>query len=444
MPRASFAARFFYFESLMPAGRLPRPLYDVRGRQSSNHLDLLRGVAAVAVLMCHAKILFFGTLADDAPAALARRSLETAGRYGHSAVIVFFVLSGFFISASVLRDVDARRWSWRKYLVNRASRLYVVLVPGLLLTLAWDQASLTWLGDAPPSPAPAAAEIVSVEQIREHTSAVAMLGNLFFLQTIAVPTFGSNGALWSLANESWYYILFPCLWLAWQGAARWPLRIAYLALAGGVAWLVGAEIASYFAIWLMGTTLCLLPRCGWLEKPRAARMACWLAGAVLLLMLTVIGLHWMPHGRLRDGLLGLAFAALVYCLLHRDEPDRGNRYARLAQGLAGFSYTLYVVHFPLLAFCWATWTYQTPWPADPMHVVYVVGILAAVLAYAYGLSRLTEAQTEHVRRFLMSPSFAFLARKPAAIGGVPAPHSASLGAASMPPAPSPAVSGQQQ
>lgn len=420
-----------------------RPLYDVRGSQTSNHLDMLRGAAAVAVLACHAKILLFGALADDMPATVFRRTLEVLGRYGHSAVIVFFVLSGFFISASVIRDVGEGRWSWRKYLVNRASRLYVVLVPGLLLTLAWDQASLSWLGESPPTAAPVAENIVSAEVIRAHGTVGALAGNLLFLQTIAVPTFGSNGALWSLANEAWYYVLFPCLWLAWQGTARWPLRIVYLALAAGIAWLVGAEIASYFAIWLMGTTLCLLPRCRWLAKPRPAHVACWLAGAALLVMLAVIGLHGLHHGRLRDGLLGFVFAGLVYCLLHRGEADRGGLYARLAQALAGFSYTLYVVHFPVLAFSWIACTYQGPWPADPAHLLYASGILAAVLFYAYLLSRLTEAQTDHVRRFLMRPPFAFRRPRVTPTANSVAPPLSPLANAPLTAASAPAVSGPQ-
>lgn len=428
----------------MPAAQPPRPLYDVRGSQASNHLDMLRGVAAIAVLVCHAKILFFGTLADDAQATAFRRGLDVLGRYGHSAVIVFFVLSGFFISGSIIRDVAERRWSWRKYLVNRASRLYVVLVPGLLLTLLWDQAGLAFLGQSPPPAAPAAEQIVSADQMREHTTLGALAGNLLFLQTIAAPTFGSNGSLWSLANEWWYYILFPCLWLAWQRTASWPARAGYLALAAGVAWMVGNEIASYFAIWLLGTAICLLPRCPLLDGPRAARVASWFAAAPLLLMLAAVGLHWLSHGRLRDGMLGLTFATLIYCLLHRTEPDRGGLYARLAQGLAGFSYTLYVVHFPVLAFAWVLWTYQAAWPADVLHVFYVSGILMAVLAYAYALSRLTEAQTDHVRRFLMRPQIVFGRRETASIGSAAAPPQSPLATAPLAPATSPVISGQQQ
>ena len=42
--------------------------------------------------------------------------------------------------------------------------------------------------------------------------------NAFFLQTIVGPTFGSNGPLWSLAYEWWYYVLFPLAL-----GAVWPI-----------------------------------------------------------------------------------------------------------------------------------------------------------------------------------------------------------------------------
>jgi peptidoglycan/LPS O-acetylase OafA/YrhL len=44
-----------------------------------------------------------------------------------------FVLSGFLISSTVLRSQVSGDWSWRDYAINRSIRLYVVLIPGLLL-----------------------------------------------------------------------------------------------------------------------------------------------------------------------------------------------------------------------------------------------------------------------------------------------------------------------
>ena len=40
-----------------------------------------------------------------------------------------------------------------------------------------------------------------------HLSVAGFLGNLVFLQTLFVETFGSNDALWSLTNEFFYYLM---------------------------------------------------------------------------------------------------------------------------------------------------------------------------------------------------------------------------------------------
>src|SRR5690625_3943096 len=58
---------------------------------------------------------------------------------GGPAVIIFFVLSGLFISRSVLKAVYKNKWSWKTYLINRLSRLYIVLIPALILTFIFDR-----------------------------------------------------------------------------------------------------------------------------------------------------------------------------------------------------------------------------------------------------------------------------------------------------------------
>jgi peptidoglycan/LPS O-acetylase OafA/YrhL len=378
-----------------------RSLADVRGLQTSNHLDLVRGVAALAVLVCHTRAVLFGAFAEPNAASWSRLLLDFSGSFGHAAVMIFFVLSGFFIAGSVIRDERLGRWSWRNYLVNRLARLYVVLLPGLLLTLAWDLGGLALIGDRPLPSDSAGGMVTSAAATRDRLTLPTLAGNVFFLQEVAVPTFGSNGSLWSLTNEWWYYVMFPCLWLACRGAGSWPARAGYLALAAGVAWLIGAEIASYFAIWLLGAALCVAPRCRWLDDNRWGRVAYWLSAAALAAALVVMGLRWVPAGRLRDGSLGLVFAIYLYCLLHRGAADRGGVYAWVARTLAGFSYTLYVVHFPVLAFCRACFTLDAPWPLDALHLCFATAIMMAIVAYAYGISLFTEARTDIVRRWFM-------------------------------------------
>ena len=85
-------------------------------------------------------------------------------------------------------------------------------------------------------------------------------GNFFFLQSIVSPVFGSNGPLWSLSYEFWYYIIFPALILATAAWAGIRSRILYAGLALLLLWFVGPQIRLYFLIWLAGVLVGRLQR----------------------------------------------------------------------------------------------------------------------------------------------------------------------------------------
>src|SRR5665213_1691726 len=149
--------------------------------------------------------------------------------------------------------MSSGRWSWKSYLLKRGTRLYVVLVPALILTAFWDTAArhfTTALANQS-TDVPLYANIVSSSR-----GVPALICNLLFLQTICSPPYGSNVALWSLSWEWWYYILFPCCLMI----AKSVRRVEYGVLALLIVLLVGWQIAAYFAIWLMGATIGLWPK----------------------------------------------------------------------------------------------------------------------------------------------------------------------------------------
>lgn len=195
-----------------PSGRVyvPRPII-FKASLASDHLDMIRGLAAVGVFLGHARMLFLVDYTDIKQLHLTDKLLYFATGFGQQQVMVFFVLSGFFIGSSIVKVIHLSQWSWSSYLTNRLTRLYVVLLPALLLTLFWDHISVNLagtqdlaLGLGPDS---------NSEGILARLTAITFFGNVLFLQRIFVETLGSNGPLWSLTNEFWYYILFPCVCL---------------------------------------------------------------------------------------------------------------------------------------------------------------------------------------------------------------------------------------
>ena len=316
-------------------------------------LDAVRGIAALLVLAQHlrnAVLVDFAQIDRPQP---WQRALYFVTNLGHESVMVFFVLSGFFVGGSVLRA--GARFDWRDYLLARGLRLWCVLVPCLALTWVCDQ----WLlasapslldggfADAWHSPPRAGAYDASWSTL---------LGNLFFVQTVAVPVFGSNGPLWSLANEAWYYLLFPLLAIAVGRVAglAYAQRVLALLPIGVIVVAMPIAMLTLFAVWLMGVAVWVAARRFALSaraRSLANPPALGLVLALLLAALAVSRAHLVPAAWqvLPDLAIGVVFALLCWQLTQRPATwPRRPVAARAVVQLSDISFSLYLCHFPLV------------------------------------------------------------------------------------------------
>jgi peptidoglycan/LPS O-acetylase OafA/YrhL len=224
---------------------------------ASVHFDLLRGLAAIVVLLEHWRNLFF----VDFPQLTEHKAWLAVpyvlSRAGHQSVVFFFVLSGFLVGGTVFRALHSGEWRWSEYLLRRVVRLWTVLLPALLLCLLWDRLGLL-IGYAPGLYGGRVPNHMTYNVIPALTPHV-FFGNLFFLQTIRCSVFGSDAALWSLANEFWYYILFPLGCIALWPRVGWLRRVTCAAGFTAVAWFLPKGILLGFPIWFAGAALVKVP-----------------------------------------------------------------------------------------------------------------------------------------------------------------------------------------
>ncbi len=369
------------------------------------YLDWVRAIASLLVLIHHGRQLFFrdaGESADEL--GLASKCFYFVTGFGSIAVTIFFVLSGCVIANVV---IAARQrggpWFW-SYCRARLTRLWVVILPALLLTLVFDRLAWGWFPSALTHTATHYAHMLAPAD-RQHLGIGIFLGNLGFLQTILVPIYGSNGALWSLANEFWYYLIFPLAVMAW-----WPQQARSSKVGrwvcGGVAvlslWFTGPAIAGSFPIWLLGVGVYCCWWRGFKISGCIGRWGVWLALGSVVLLLSEIRIREATHPRATDNFeAGLVTALLVLFLLYRRPTADGWLNAGLVR-LSRMSFTLYAVHTPVLV-AFASLAMNRAgnrWPCDGIHVSYLAGVLAVVLIYAYGIYLVTEARTADVRRWL--------------------------------------------
>ncbi len=180
-------------------------------------LDVVRFVAALLVFIHHSEqILKVGYLSPLAS-------------FGHDAVILFFILSGFVIGyVSKYKEIDLR-----SYAIARVARIYSVAVPSLVLVYGLNLLGSNYFPDV-------------YSQFEVSNWPEVLVSSLVFLNqshwwTISVPT---NGPYWSICYEVWYYLLF--------GVAFYIKGfIKYLLLAATI-FSAGVKIVLLMPIWLLG------------------------------------------------------------------------------------------------------------------------------------------------------------------------------------------------
>ena len=334
-------------------------------RSTSTYLDLLRFLAAV--------IVFLGHLSDRR---ISGGFLWQLQGYGHGAVVIFFVLSGFVIAYVS----ETKERSLEDYALSRLSRLYSVVFPALLLTFLLD-----WLGiRINPSVYHMSRETMPV--IRLLTAMSFTSQSWFF----SIDIF-SNGPYWSLPYEFWYYVIFGCV-IFLSGATR-IILIAIAALIAGPKilvmapiWAIGA-VAYYFSL-----RVTLRTAVAWLLF--AASFA-----VVLLSWRPIIAPGnpvWPLEFTLNDYALGMAIAINLLASAQLEFHFMGA--APPIKWAAGFTFSLYLFHLPLLYFAAAVA------PAGMPIVLRSIGMMIFVIICVLLLGTQTEHK-KHVLKRWMAAAF---------------------------------------
>jgi peptidoglycan/LPS O-acetylase OafA/YrhL len=334
-------------------------------------LDLVRALAALAVLIGHAVQL--GHYSGPYPFTML---------FQHNAVIVFFVLSGLVIAASV----DRGGQTLASYAIARTSRILPVALPALAISLA------VVLIDQLIAPTPLFGED------GRGISASKVIFAVLFLSESWQTGFALNPPYWSLCYEVWFYALFAAATFldGWK-------RAVWLAVLAAIA---GPNVLLLLPVWLVGVAIARLPMARAVPaKLGAAFAAIGLASLFVVPMVThpllrmLIGAWpWKPAFSiyaLSDILLALGIA-LGFVGLRALTLDRGGWLQRVAAPIryaANMSFSLYLLHWPLLKLLRVVRA-----PEDG--AVGFVFVLAVTLVVSAGFATVTEHHRHRVRTLL--------------------------------------------
>jgi len=328
-------------------------------------LDHLRGVAILAVLIFHTLGMAFGYDAlpwkgwgRDFSGQATFLCFLPLGMCAQAGVAIFFVVSGFCIHLSFQQQ--GQRWGG--FFLRRFFRIY----PAYLLALAF---SLLILATNP------GLDFFSREFWTQ------LLSHGFLVHNYDPATiYGANAALWSLAVEAQLYLLYPVLvvlagrigWLRVMGVLAggeflirgldgWTQTVdASNTVAGHVSWLLANSPLGYWFSWALGAFIAD----AWLKQQT---LPCRKISPLWWLGLALGSYFAKPLCGLQFPLFALATAAILARGLRgifhaenetaskRRVPSRGGWPAGISafslgllQHIGWWSYSLYLLHQPLL------------------------------------------------------------------------------------------------
>ncbi|SDA18622.1 Peptidoglycan/LPS O-acetylase OafA/YrhL, contains acyltransferase and SGNH-hydrolase domains [Nitrosospira sp. Nsp18] len=300
----------------------------------STYLDVMRFMAACLVVIYHSRNPLF------------TKEWIPFSSYGHEAVIVFFVLSGYVIAYVS----DTKERAPIAYWASRLARIYSLAIPAILLTIILDT-----IGER------LAPRFYEGATTHDYWYIRLVSSWLFTNEAwVSIMSF-SNVPYWSLCYEMWYYVLFS-LYVHLNGRRRTVLIAA-------VCIFVGPKILLLLPLWVIGVVI--------YRWKAPYLLPIWVGWAFFLLSVILFGLyshfqltevlsrwllqamgdHWHKQLAFSKFFIGdylLGAIMFINFIGARRIADRVSSSMLKGSGtirrISDFTFSLYILHQPLLLF----------------------------------------------------------------------------------------------
>jgi peptidoglycan/LPS O-acetylase OafA/YrhL len=356
-------------------------------------LDALRGIAAFIVLVGHARWLLWegfssGYLLHESSYAFFEKLsvyFLSLFKFGHQAVMFFFLLSGFVIHLKYSKNIAEfgnSTFSFLPYIKNRFKRIYPPLLFALLLTFILDLlgSRLGFLIYQKNTPI----DLIN-NNVNFNHSFINLLGNLLLFANSKVEIWGSNSPMWSLKLEWWIYLVYPIF-----------IYLNSKSINKGFAFVLGLLILSFFIsdfsflntilksflFWFIGTLLADI------YTNRIKIKHSYLSMFIVCIPLVLLFPQIAINDFVNDLFWVIGFFGLLNTLFYLQNKGVKINFLRKLKWLGDCSYTIYIIHFPILVFFNGLLLYYYEGLPKSQWFIYLSVII--IVAISYGLHFLIE------------------------------------------------------
>jgi peptidoglycan/LPS O-acetylase OafA/YrhL len=295
-------------------------------------IQALRGLAVLLVILYHTKL---GNITG-----------------GYLGVDIFFVLSGYLITTLIATDIQRQNFKIQNFYFRRAKRL----LPAAYTTFAVTAILAPWFLN----------QLELKDLAYQIIGAVTFTGNIVLWQQAGYFEGAADLKpllhVWSLAIEEQYYFLLPFI-LLYMKPTRWLKLTVILAVLSLMLCVVGLN-------WKPVATFYLLPTRAW-ELLIGSIGALWsiknmsieggLVKKIINILyvpslLSIIFLPLFPLNSAHPGINALIVCvATIVVILKKDLILNQSYPAKLFAKVGDYSYSLYLVHWPIISFMKNAW-----------------------------------------------------------------------------------------
>ena len=347
-----------------------RLIYDSQSKLSeaeSQWHDLLRIFLLMQVVFGHISGIALPTIPElwiDSEHNWPLIFFRIIWRFGAQAAYLFIFLSGFMVAGPLLANISKRqKFTAQEFFSRRLRRIFPIAAVAVFLTALLDTLARAF---------PGAEEFYHRSYAYDMFAAfnwVNFVGNLLFLQPIAVDSFGSNGPLWTLGYIVQYYVIG---WILFSILKRNQLfAITSLLLTLTIMSAIDIEWSLLFLAWVAGG----ISR--HLFIPKRLTSAFLLSGIIFLISSNIF--HSIA--------LIIPSGFFLTVALHNSSAVPSILSGSWLRKISNDSYTIYATHHPVLMCIYAI-VFSGAASTNLLFSLYFVIAFVAVLGVSIAVNKL--------------------------------------------------------
>ncbi len=325
-------------------------------------LNLVRFLCSQGVVIGHL-IIFFG---------IKNRFFETLPSF---CVLMFFVLSGFLISHSLVQNVFRNdKYSFGSFVKDRFFRIYPPFIAALVLVFILDLVGFHITGQFYSLKIYIGNFFINAAQLQEYPLAT-YINEHYMLEFFRFHYFGTDLPLWTISIEWWLYLFYGFFFYLLIKKQKWNvvnLIILLLFAISPVYYVfVGSRMEKGLTLyWFLGVIITMQTQ----KKGESNPLIFYLN--LLLLFVGMTGFIWFGYS---SSILLFFFALFFLARTSSSHVTVNSVVKKITDGLAGYSYSLYLIHYSIIYFMMSVFHFETS-ISNFVFVFLIVNIIAFLFA----------------------------------------------------------------